>query len=53
VRKVEQGKVLKEKTNVLDHKKKLEAIEFVATTKQQGKDSNLKRKRDALNGSPP
>jgi hypothetical protein len=33
VRKVKQGKLLKEKTNVLDHKRKLEAIKFIATTK--------------------
>jgi hypothetical protein len=47
VKKSEQCKGLKEKTNMLDHKRKLQAIEFVASTRQKGKESEVKRKHEA------
>lgn len=50
VRKIEQAKVLKEQTNQMDHKRKLETIEFTATTRQQGKESELNRKQKAKQG---
>jgi hypothetical protein len=47
VRKVQELKVLKESTNMRDHKRKVETIEFTANTRQKGKESELLRKQQA------
>jgi hypothetical protein len=43
----EQTKVLKERTNKLEHERKLETIEFTARTRQSGKAKDIKRKQQA------
>jgi hypothetical protein len=47
MRKYQQTKVLKERTNVLDHERKLKTIEFTAKTRQSSKAKEVKRKQDA------
>jgi hypothetical protein len=39
--------VLKEKTNCLDHQRKLQTIEFTAKTRQEGKENDMKRRQSA------
>jgi hypothetical protein len=47
MQKYQQTKVLKEQTNVLEHKRKLKTIAFTARARQSGKAKESKRKLDA------
>ena len=47
MQKYQQTKVLKERTNVLEHERKLKTIAFTARTRQSGKAKETKRKLDA------
>ena len=47
MRNEQHSKVLKEKTNVLEHERKLKTIEFTAKTRESGKVKETKRKLDA------
>ena len=44
VKNVEQSKVLKDRSNEQDHKRKLETISFLAKSRQKTKDNDEKRK---------
>jgi hypothetical protein len=47
VEKFKEMKVLKEKTNCLDHQRKLQTIEFTAKRRQEGKENDMKRRQSA------
>ena len=50
VRKFESTKILRDKTKEREHKRKLETIEFVASTKKKGKEEDVIRKERAKQG---
>lgn len=50
VLKIEHTKILRDKTNDKEHKRKLETIEFVASTKKKGKEEDVVRKERARQG---
>ena len=50
VLKIEKTKILRDKTNDTEFKRKLETIEFVASTKKKGKEEDVVRKEKARQG---
>ena len=50
VKKFKQFNVLRNKTNKMDHKRKPATIEFVATTRQKGKEEDVCQKEKAKQG---